>query len=281
MAVIEGALSGAFPSKNPSAQVFNVDPSISGSLQVAIDACVAGNGDIILVERGGHTVTETVNFNKSGIQVFAVDDGLSPLARGEFNGILADASFTDGPVVTITAPCRLDGFAFVSRDTSTANAYEGAAALIGGAADGAFGVHIRNCRFPKWALDNRFGLALAGGAAVADVLVEDCTFEGVGADFDAGIFAQGAIQNLTIRRNHFRQCTAAVKFGVFAGGGPHVFIHENMVEDGLLLDTDGNAGNGLIAGNWLETATDTSSYDRSVATLQGDGYSFSGNHYSE
>ena len=170
MGVIEG-VRGSFPTKSPNAQIIEVDPSISGSLQAAIDQAVAGNGDIILVKRGGHTVTTAVNFNKSGIMVIAVDDGLSPIARGEFNALLADAAYTDGPVAQITAPCYIQGMGFVSRDTG-ATFFSGAACLIGGAApNGAFGVHMIHCRFPKWGLDNRIGLAIAGGAALSDVVI--------------------------------------------------------------------------------------------------------------
>lgn len=265
--------------KHPESNIFVVNPSVTSfTLQNAIDASTAGKGDVILLLSGGNTVTETVNFNKSGINVVAVNRGLSPLISGEFFSILADASFTDGPVAKITAPCRIIGVGFAGRDTG-ATFFSGAACLIGGNGDAApFGVQMKNCRFPKWGLDNRIGLSIEGSS---DCLIEECIFEGVGADFDAGIYVQGACQNLIIRNNYFRQCTAAIQTGAFAGGGPHVFIHENFVEDGKLLDTQGNTGNGLIAGNFLETATDTASYDAAVATLQANGWQFSGNHYSE
>lgn len=282
MGVIEQALSGAIPFKNPNAQVFIVDPSISGSLQDAIDASVGGNGDIILVERGGHTVTQTVNFNKSGIMVIAVDDGLSPIGRGEFNSILADASFTDGPVAQITAPCYIQGMGFASRDNG-ATFYSGAAALIGGdAPNGGYGIHMKWCRFPKWNLDNRIGLAIAGGAAVTDVLIEECAFEGVGSDFDSGIYVQGAVQNLEVRRCRFRSCTYAIEHGAFAGGGPHCMYIENVCEDAKLLKAGGNNATGLISGNYLETATDAGSYDAAInPNLNNLGLNFSGNHYAE
>ena len=277
MSVIAGALRRAGISLNPNAQVFVVDPAISGELQAAIDEAVAANGDQIFVTRGGHEVSAAVNFNKSGISVIAVDDGLAPLARGEFNPILADSSFTDGPAARITAPCLIDGLGFASRDTG-ATFFSGAACLIGGAADATpFGVHLRNCRFPKWALDNRIGLAIEGSS---DVTIEDSGFEGVGSDFEAGIYIQGAMQNLHLFRNKFRQCTAAVKTGAFAGGGPHMLMGHNVVEDGKLLDTGGFTGTGFIYDNWSELAA-ASSYDASVATLQGKGWQISGNHYAE
>ena len=248
-------------------------------LEDAISNAVAGNGDVILLPRGGIEVSSTIAMNKSGVRVIAVDDGLNPLARGEFNGIFAASGFTDGPVMKVSAPCSLEGIGFVSRDTG-ALFFSGAALLLGGDADAnPFGVHVKGCRFPKWGLDNRIGLAIEGSS---DCLVEECSFEGVGSALEAGIYLQGAMQNITIRNNVFRQCTAAVKCGTFTGApdGPHLLMHGNFVEDGLVLDTDGNPGLGFIADNYSELVTN-STYDRNVATLQGVGWQFSGNHYKE
>lgn len=278
MGVIEGALFRSGLTRSATSRVFTVDPSISGSLQTAIDASVSGNGDIIVVQRGEHSVTSTVNFNKSGIMVIRADYGVSPLAKGEYNPILADASFTDGPVATITKPCYIEGFAFASRDTGS-TFYSGAALLIGGQATAdPFGVHIRGCRFPKWGLDNRIGIAIEGSS---DCLIEDCSFEGVGSALESGIYVQGATQNLTIRRNHFHSCTYAVTFGAFAGGGPHIVIQENVLEESKLLDAGGNAATGHVLGNWSEEATDTGTYDDTVTNEKSLGLDFSGNHYSE
>lgn len=257
----------------------NVSSDAKATLNAAIGLCSANNGDIIINMRGTETVTETVEFDVAGISVIPQYYGVNPYVMGEYSALLADASFTDGPVATITQPCTIIGMGFAGRDTE-ATFFGGAACLIGGAAAGAFGVHLAYCRFPKWGLDNRIGLALAGGAAVSDCLIEHCGFEGVGADFDAGIYMQGACQNITIRDNDFRQCTAAVQFGAFAGGGPHIKLHGNWVEDGLVLDSQGNTANGMVSGNWSELAA-ASSYDASVATLQGQGIQFSGNNYSE
>lgn len=248
------------------------------TLQEAIDRCVAGVGDRIIM-LATETVTETVNFNKSRIIVQAVDYGVQPGARGEYVALLADASFTNGPVATITAACRIDGLGFVSRDTG-ATFFSGAAALIGGLATASpFGVHMRGCRFPKWALDNRIGLAIEGST---DCLIEECTFEGVGADFDSGIYVQGATQNLNVVRCIFRDCTYGIVHGAFAGGGPECIYQSNIFEGGSkVLDANGNAATGLIADNWSGLATDAGSYDDTVVNLQALGLDFSGNHYSE
>ena len=205
MGVIEGALRTGLR-VSPTAQIF-----IATTYQEVLDAltaAVAGNGDVILLPRGStYDITATITIAKSGVWFLATEDGLSPLVRGEFTGFLANASFTDGPVITVTAPCELDGIAFVSRD-SGALFFAGAAALLGGSGDAnPFGVWMHNCRFPKWNVTNRIGLAIEGSS---DCLIEDCTFEGVGSNFASGIYVQGAAQNIVIRRNHFRQCTNAI-----------------------------------------------------------------------
>lgn len=249
------------------------------TLQAAIDKCVANRGDIIVKMRGGEEVTSTVAFNKAGISVVAVDAGWSPLARGEYHSIYAAASFTDGPAATVTEPCFISGLAFVSRDTGATH-YYGAAMLIGGEADATpFGVWVKNCRFPKWGLDNRIGLAIEGSA---NCLIEDCDFEGVTQDFDSGIYVQGATQNLVIRGCHFRSCTYAVELGSFAGGGPHIMLGpDNVCEDSKFLNVGGAAVTGMVFGNYCEGATDTGSYNTTVDALNALGLVFCDQHYAE
>jgi hypothetical protein len=272
-------------------KVFYVDPS-SGSagntgekpteafntLQAGIDACTAGRGDIVVRMRGGEEVTSTVSFNKAGITVVASSHGVNRYAQGELFSTYAASTFTDGPVATITASrCRIIGLGFVSRDTG-ATFYDGAAMLIGGAgAATPFGVSIENCRFPKWNLDNRIGIAIEGGS---DILVEGCSFEGVGSDFDSGIYVQGASQNIDIKHNHFRDCTYAVVFGAFAGGGPEAIIAHNHCEGSKLLSASSTA-TALVADNWLMTATDTGSFSGTVNALNAYGIQMSDNHYAE
>lgn len=277
MPTIEGTIR-ATHGLGAKAQIYIVDGSISGALQDAIDAAVANSGDLILVQRAGHEVTQTVTFNKTGIMVKAIDDGFNPLAKGEYHSVYAAEAFIDGPVATVIAPCLIEGLAFASRDPN-ALFWGGAAMLIGGLASALpFGVHIKNCRFPKWGWDNRIGIAVEG---TTDVLIEKCTFEGVGSALRAGIYLQGAMQNITIRRNHFRQCTAAVLLGAFAGGGPHMILGpDNVVQDGYLLETDTNSANGSIIGNYSDLAVGNA-YDRTVTQLKAQGLQPSGNHYLE
>lgn len=226
---------------------------------------------------GGEEVTETITFNKSGITIIPGVYGANRYAMGELFSTYAAASFVDGPVATITSRCTIGGLGFASRDTG-ALFYDGAAMLIGGQADATpFGVNIVNCRFPKWGLDNRIGIAIEGGS---DILIEGCDFEGVGADFDSGVYVQGASQNISILNNHFRDCTYAVVFGAFAGGGPECMIGHNVCEGSKLLSAP-SAATGLVFDNWLMTATDSGSYNTTVNALNALGLQFSDNHYAE
>jgi hypothetical protein len=248
------------------------------TLQAAIDLCVAGRGDKILVFPGGAEVSAAVNFNKTGIVLETVDYGANPMANGELFSLYAAASFTDGPVANITARCKITGMGFVSRDTG-ATFYDGAAMLIGGLATASpFGVHIKNCRFPKWNLDNRIGIAVEGSS---DVIIEECDFEGVGSNFASGIYVQGATANITIKNNVFRDCTQGIQFGAFAGGGPDCLIQGNVAVHGSLLAVPGTAV-GAVIGNYIPTQDVGNAYGGdSLATLEGYGLWFADNHYSE
>jgi len=287
---LKDGLSGTFGIGD--GEVFYVDPgngttSASGlsptdafsTLQAGIDACVSGRGDVIMRLPGGEEVTQTVNFNKSGIYVKAVTYGVNQYASGELFSTYAAASFTDGPAATITSRCTIDGLGFVSRDTG-ATFWDGAALLIGGdGAAGQFGAHIINCRFPKWGLDNRIGISVEG---TSDVLIENCGFEGVTANFDSGIYVQGATANITIRNNHFRDCDTGIQFGAFAGGGPDCIVQGNVAVHGTLLETPG-AAVGVVVDNYIPTLDVGNAYGSgvSLATLEGYGLWFANNHYSE
>ena len=249
------------------------------TLNAAIGLCIANRGDVIICMRGTETVTETVEFDVSGITVIPETMGINPGVMGEFNALLADSSFTDGPVATITAPCVIVGMGFASRDAGT-TFFSGAACLIGGLASASpFGVRMHQCRFPKWGLTNRIGLAIEGSS---DVLIDECTFEGVGSDFESGIYLQGAAANIAIRNNVFRDCDYALTLGAFAGGGPHLDFHGNRIIGPTTkgVDTGANTGEGLISGNFFNTAVGSGTFDRALSNLETDGWIISGNNYA-
>ncbi len=243
----------------------------------------ASNGDVVICMRGTETVTETQTFNVSGVTYLPEVMGLNPSAIGEFNALLADSTFTDGPVATITAPCWIDGLGFVSRDTGS-TFFSGAACLIGGEASAApFGVVMTGCRFPNWALDNRYGLAIEGGS---DLLIDSCTFEGgATTDFEAGIYLQGATANLEINDCKFTDCDYAMNIGNITGGGPgpDLDFHGNRVigADSKGINTNAGSGRGIIWNNYFNTDQGTSTFDRTTDQLDTQGYQLMGNFYKD
>jgi hypothetical protein len=66
------------------------------------------------------------------------------------------------------------------------------------------------------------------------------------------------------------------------GGTPHNFsYHENrFIDYTAAIDFNGLAADGLVSGNWYETAAGAT-YDLAVAALQALGIQFAGNRYSE
>ena len=275
--IIEGAIRSEYR-VSPTAQVLALATNSQAELEAAITQSVAGNGDLVIVPRGGIEVSSSIAFNKSGTRYIAVDDGMAPYARGEFNGIFSASSFTNGPAGTVTAPCSIEGFSFASRDTG-ATFFSGAALLIGGLATALpFGVHLKNCRFPKWGLDNRIGLAIEG---TSNCLVEHSDFEGA---FGAGIYVQGACGHLTLRYNHFNLCTYAIQHGAFADAGVNsqLFYGPGNVTvtptKGILSGS--NTCKASVFGNYWATAV-ASTHDQTVDQMEIDGYIQMGNYYAD
>ena len=269
--------------RNVGREWYDVDGRmVFSTVQAAIDACVASRGDIIFMARGYDTVTETVNFNKTGITFVVQTFGGPRASMGEYTAIIADDTFTDGPVATITAPCTIDGLGFASKDAGTLF-YSGAACLIGGLASAApYGVHMVNCRFPKWGWTNRIGLAIEGSS---DCLIENCQFEGVTQDFAAGIYMQGATANLEIKDCKFTDCDYAMVFGTITGGGPgpDLDFHGNRVigADSKGINTNAQTGRGIIWNNYFNTDQGTSTFDRTTDQLDTQGFQLMGNYYKD
>ncbi len=261
----------------PTANLIVSGSGTGATMQQAIDAAVAGNGDVLLRVAGGEEVTTPVLFNKSGIRVIAVGPTLNPLVSGEYHSIYSASSLTDEPAAIVTERCVIEGMGFVSQDTGSLF-YSGAALLIGGEADATpFGVHIKNCRFPKWGLANRIGIGVEGSS---DLLIEDCTFEGVGSNLDIGIYIQGACANPIVRNCYFRDCTYAITHGAFTSG-PHFVYQGNVMHASKLLDADGKTATGMVIDNYSPYVTNATTYNTTVSALQGLGMDFAGNHYTE
>ena len=248
----------------------------------AIYNVVSGRGDTIYVGAGGAPQTEAVTFNKAGMSVIAMGYGMNRRTMGEYFSLYSAASYTDGPVATITEPCYIDGLGFASRDTG-ALFFSGAAVLIGGAAadfTSVYGAHMNNCRFPKWGLSNRIGLSIAGGQAVSNCLIENCEFEGA---FETGIYVQGAVGHLQVKDCSFDLPTWSITHGAFSDAGVNTQMKYGpgnvTVSPTKFFKSNSNVGKGNIFGNFYGTAVDTATNDLSVADLLTAGWTCAGNNY--
>lgn len=276
-------------------EVYYVDP-VNGSdlndgstpdlafatLQAGIDACTDSRGDFVVRMPGTENPTAAINFNKEGITVVASNYGGAPAEKSEAGfATYPDASYTSGPMGIISKPCTIMGLEFVTRNTSSGTSDDGSdsgGALCfigeGGGEAGSFS-YIKDCRFVDW-YGNDWGIDCIAGSYNT---IEGCTFEG----FTAGINFQGSTSNnpesFRVVGNWFKDCTYGIEH---TSGTPHNFLYaDNYFVDSKGLNSNAANADGLVAGNWFETATDAATYDDTVATLQGQNINFCGNHYSE
>lgn len=266
-------------------QIYYVDPESGESgndgskpsqaldtLEAAYDKCAADRGDVIIRSEGSESVSAAVALDTSGVTIIGATWGGSQWNRGEKFAMYAAAGYTTGPVLNITAPTRIIGMEFWSRDTS-----DGYSVFIngeGGGFAGGFG-SLSYCRFVGWGTAD-WGIYFDAGA-YWDIYRN--FFDGL---VTGGIALSGSASNnpthLRFVENEFHDCTYAIDN---VDATPHnILVKENVCIDSKLMKFNG-AGDGLVCGNWLETATDTDSYDVAVATAQGNGWNFSGNNYSE
>jgi len=292
---VEGILAGY--ASNPLATHYYVDDqngsdSNSGlspneaklTLQAAIDLCTDWKGDIIHVTRGTQTVTTSVLFNKKGIMVIADQLG-NPYAMGESHVIYG--SHTDGPAATILQPCALIGLGFCGSQAA------GPSLLIDcdeeGSWSGGFSL-VKACRFSHWGIAKAYAVQVKG---TGDNQIEDCMFDGLWTGYTgAAIYAQDSgamgVWNLGVERNRFFNIGSG-KYCIEIKSSSH--LRQCILKDNLnigpvatrakFFKSNSNSGDGLIAGNYTGLATDTGSYDRTVAQLETQGFAVSNNHYLE
>jgi hypothetical protein len=243
-----------------------------------------GRGDLVLVSPGTYNPTAAITVDKADIRLIAVPIGGNPEQPENGTVVYPAASYDTGPMFIVEAPCTIQGFDIVTRNTGPhGGAIATAAASLvfdgdGGSYNGGF-CHIKNCRFVDW-WGAVSGIYFIGGAYN---LIENCVFE----SFDSGIQFYSGTHNPTynvIRRCWFVDNTNGIEMVV--GSTPHnVVIQENIFMDYTdaidFNQAGGGAGDGLVCGNWFETATDAATYDCTVAQAQAIGWNFSGNHYSE
>jgi len=251
------------------------------TLQAAIDACVDGRGDTIYVKRGGEAVTTAVNFNCAGIRVIAQRFGMNPSARGEYTSIYS-TTITDGPCAIISKYCYIEGLAFAGADAtgSTTGFFAGAALKIGDGSTNVYGVHLKQCRFPKWDLDNSHGISIDGTADVSNVLIEECEFEGA---FASGIYVEGSVGHLQIKNCTFALCTYAIETGQFYAAGIYTQLiigpgNVTITPTKGINQTSNNVVLATVYGNYWGTAV-ASTHSDTVTNMETDGYICVGNYY--
>jgi len=251
------------------------------TLQKAINQCTANKGDVIVRMQGTETITTAINVNKAGIMIVGMAYGQNPWQPEKFSTYPSGAM--TGPSMIVSQPCTILGLEVVGRnlvpgyidDMSTSGA---AVAILGegGGYTGGF-MELGYCRFVDW-WGNAYGVEFGAGAYN---YIHHCVFEG----YDAGVYFRSTTSNNPdhnqIHTNRFIDCVNGIEHR--AGSAPHNFDYfDNYFVDisGASIDTTGGLGDGLIRGNWYETAAGAT-YDAAVAVLQAAGINFCGNNYTE
>lgn len=263
------------------------DPrNAKATLQAAIDLTEDDRGDIIVVFPGAHSVTTQVNFNKRGITVVASNFGSPAEEAAESFTVNAASSLTSGGPAKITAPVRIIGLGFASRDLTA----EGL--LIdceeSGGFSGGFNELI-NCRFSVWYGAVDYGIRMIGGAINK---VRHCSFDGLFGGFDIGaIGLQNDTGGITPAYTEVDHC---VFQGV--GSGKHAIVHavgstpvgvfygHNRLlsgflgNEGKLLDNNNVASTGMCADNWVAPLANQGAAFENMTNSE---IGFADNHYEE
>lgn len=288
--------------RNPFGNHFYVDPNNGASgnsgeawnaakatLAQALALATAYKGDVIHVAKGTQTVTEPVEIDVHGVSIIA-EQLFNPMGNGEAHTIYG--SHTDGPAATILAPCNIIGMGFVGSQAA------GPSLLIdceeAGGYEGGFN-WLYHCRFSQWGIAKAYALKTIGGAVN---LVEACTFDGLFAGYTTAAISMHndtgglAPYDTWLKDNVFtaigngKYCiefaVGSVPNGVLISGNMNTRnVLEAASQQAKFLNTNAVTGSGHIFDNYPGFATDTASYDRTVAQMQTQGFLFSNNHYSE
>jgi len=251
------------------------------TIQQGIDNAVDGRGDLVLVSPGTYNPTEAITVDKADIRVIGMPIGGNPLQPENGVVVYPDATYDTGPMFILEVPCTIANMDIITRNVT--HHYDVATSSCsvaidgeGGAYNGGF-IHIHHCRFVDW-WGAAYGVWTYAGAYN---LIEHCSFEGFDAGVAFGPSPSNNPDNNVVRFCHFADNTNGIEH--LAGGTPHNFIYfENIFLDYTdAIDFNDQAADGLVCGNFYETATDAATYDIAVAAAQVHGINFSGNHYSE
>ena len=249
------------------------------TLQAAIDKCDDWRGDLIICKAGNQTVTTAVTFDVKGITVMAEPMGLPTDAAGE--RFMIYGSHTDGPAAIISYPCKIIGMGFCGSEAA------GGSLEIDGTTGGFEGgnfVHLLNCRFSHWGIAKAYALILQG---TGDVRVENCYFDGYTAGWTTAAIecqlatASGTWTTDIVGCKFVNPTTYALKMATSSVPVRGIVEGNRLIGAGKFFDDNDVDGSWGFYGNYLPTATDTSSYADTVTNLKTAGYKFAGNNYSE
>lgn len=253
------------------------------TIEEAYDAAAAE--DLILVAPGSYAVTETLVLDKHGLTIMASPQGMAE--AGESTSIVADSSFTDGPVITIKAPCRLVGLHIAGRSLTEESL------LIDceeqGGFEGGFNL-IERCRFPAayGAIDH--AIRILGGTLN---FIVDCTFDGLFVGFDeSAIVLEDDAGGITCDFVRVIGCTfSGIGSSIPAilctsGDTPldllvaHNYLTPGFLGNaGILIDFNSTATTGLAADNWVAPLANQGAAFTNTGSLAQFG--FADNHYEE
>lgn len=288
---VSGIGSDAAKSQGPNRpNIFFVDPTTGlttgdgrdprrplSTLQAAIDLCERLRGDIIVVARGGHVPTAAIDVDKRGITIVADHYGGNRQNMDE-HWIIANASYTSGPVLEITQGCRIIGLAIVSRFATGPSVR---ATVDSGTGASANYLEMVDCGFPGWGI-GKDGVEFRGANLGR---IYRCSFADL-ANSGSGVVFRGSGTNFPVQVEvedcKFKDCTAGLE--VISGASPQdLWIHRNRFK-GCTDDVNfngGATGHGLISDNYHDSAV-TAAHDDTVTNLIAAGdFEFVGNHYAE
>jgi len=255
----------------------------------ALSKCVAYRGDVIHRMKGTETVTSEVEIDCHGVTIIA-DQLFNPMGNGE--AFTTYGSHIDGPAAILKAPAILVGLGFVGSQPA------GPSLLIdceeAGGYEGGFN-WLLGCRFSQWGIAKAYALKTLGGAVN---LIEGCIFDGLFAGYTTAAISLHndtgglAPYNTWLKDNIFsaigtgKYCiefaTGSVPNGLLISGNINTRnVLEGASQQAKFINSNAVTGSGHIFDNYPGFATDTGSYDRTVAQLQAQGFLLSNNHYSE
>jgi hypothetical protein len=246
------------------------------TLQAAIDNCERLRGDIIVVARGGHVPTAAIDVNKRGITIVADHYGGNRQNMDE-HWIIADAGYTDGPVLEITQGCRIIGLTFASRWTTGPSVRATTDSTLG---YNAFYTELIECVFPGWGIGYD-GFDMKGASLCA---VRRCTFDAI-ANSGAGIALRGSLSSNPVR-NVIEECLFTnCQDGIAVRSATpqdNIIGPGNIFKDmaGSAIDSNSGAGDALVVGNYFEVSKDNA-YDQNHSDMLNSGWTFAGNSYIE